>query len=61
MNYAPLARIALRYIVGAVFMGSATIGDTLAADPDIVAVAALVIGAVVETAYAMAKRKGWKT
>jgi hypothetical protein len=31
MNYAPLARIALRYGVGASFIGSAEIGERLAA------------------------------
>jgi len=59
MNYAPIARIVLRYIIGGV-IGAAQ-GDMLAADPDIVTFAALAIGAAVEGAYAIAKRKGWAT
>lgn len=59
MTYAPVARIALRYGVGAV-IGMAQ-ADQLAADPDLVTSLALAIGAVVEGAYALAKRKGWTT
>ena len=59
MEYAPIARIILRYGIGAV-IGMAQ-GDMLAADPDIVTITALGIGAGVELAYAMAKRKGWAT
>lgn len=59
MQYAPIARIVLRYVIGGV-IGAAQ-GDMLAADPDVVTVAALAIGAAVEAAYAMAKRKGWAT
>ena len=58
MNYAPIARIVLRYIVGAGLMGSEQIGEQLAADPDIVFSTALAVGAAVEAAYAWAKRKG---
>lgn len=59
MNYAPIARIILRYLVGAI-VGLAQ-GNMLAADPDLVTVTALAIGAAVEAAYALAKRKGWTT
>ena len=59
MNYAPIARIALRYIVGAV-IGAAQ-GDMLAGDPDVVSVVALGVGFAVEAAYAYAKRNGWAT
>lgn len=59
MQYAPIARIILRYVIGAV-IGAAQ-GDMLAADPDVVTVAALGLGAAVEGAYALAKRKGWAT
>lgn len=59
MNYAPIARIILRYGIGAV-IGMAQ-GDMLAADPDLVTVVALGIGAGVELAYGVAKRKGWAT
>lgn len=61
MDYAPLARIILRYLVGAGMMGSVQIGDTLATDPDLVFYAAMGIGFVVETAYAWAKRVGGNT
>ena len=61
MSYAPLARIILRYIVGAGIMGSAQIGDQLAADPDLILYASMGVGAVVEAAYALSKRKGWNT
>jgi hypothetical protein len=59
MNYAPLARIIIRYIVGAIVGMDA--GATIAGDPDMVTVVALGIGAAVEAAYAIAKRKGWAT
>ena len=59
MNYAPIARVLIRYIVGAVIgMDGAAI---LVGDPDVVTVVALGIGAAVEVAYTMAKRKGWAT
>jgi len=61
MTYGPITRIILRYVVGGVFMGSQAIGDQLAADPDIVAIASLGMAAVVEAVYAFAKRKGWAT
>lgn len=61
MNYAPLARIILRYIIGGVVVGSAAVGEKLAADPDFVAIAALALGFVIEGLYAAAKRKGWAT
>lgn len=61
MTYAPLARIILRYLVGAAIMGSPMIGEQLAADADLVAVAAMLIGVGVEATYAIAKRKGWAT
>ena len=58
-NYAPIARIILRYIVGAGIMGSSQIGEQIAADPDLVFYASMGVGAVVESAYAYSKRKGW--
>jgi len=61
MNFAPLARIVLRYIVGAGLMGSQHIGDTLATDPDLVLMLSVGIGIAVEAGYAIAKRKGWAT
>lgn len=61
MTYGPIIRIVLRYIVGAGLMGSHAIGEQLAADPDIVMIGALALGAVVEFFYAMARRKGGAT
>ena len=58
-DWAPLARIALRYIIGGILGMEA--GDLLAGDPDVVFYVALGIGAVVEVIYAYAKRKGWAT
>jgi len=57
MTYAPIARILIRYGVGAV-IGLAQ-AEQLAADPDIVTFAALAVGAAVEGLYALAVRKGW--
>lgn len=57
MDWAPLARIVLRYIIGGVIVAGQ--GDMLAADPDLVTMVALGIGAAVEGLYVFAKRKGW--
>jgi hypothetical protein len=61
MDYAPIARIILRYLVGAGLMGSAQIGDMIAQDPDLVVMLSLALGAAVEGGYAWAKKKGGKT
>lgn len=61
MDYAPIARIILRYLIGAGIAGSTQIGDYLAADPDLVLYVSLGLGAAVEGVYAFAKRKGWAT
>ena len=59
MNYGPIARIIIRYIVGLIIGADAA--DTLAGDPDVVTLVAMVVGATVEGAYTMAKRRGWAT
>lgn len=59
MNYAPLARILLRYGVG-IALGT-EVGQLLAGDADMVAVVALLIGAATEVVYAQAKKRGWAT
>lgn len=59
MNYAPIARIILRYAVGAIV--GASQAELLIGDPDVVSMIAVALGAVVEAAYVMAKRKGWAT
>jgi preprotein translocase subunit Sec61beta len=61
MSWAPLARILLRYVAGAGILGSAALGDKLAADPDLVLYLSLGIAAGVEAAYGYAKTKGWRT
>lgn len=61
MNLGPVARIVLRYVVGGLIMGSASIGERLAADPDLVMAVAALLGAAVEGAYWLAKRRGWRT
>lgn len=57
MTWAPIARIIIRYIVGLVIGMDAA--DTLAGDPDVVTVAAAVIGLLVEAIYALAVKYGW--
>lgn len=59
MNFGPLARIVLRYGVG--YFAGSQIGEALAMDQDIVLIVALGMGAAIEGAYALAKRKGWAT
>lgn len=64
MTYAPIARIVLRYVVGAAVMygliGAET-GEYLVVDPDLAMLVGAIIGGVVEFAYAYAKKKGWAT
>lgn len=59
----PYVRIALRYGVGAVI--GYEVGNQLAADPDVIAVATAVsaaaVGFATEGFYALAKRFGWRT
>lgn len=59
MDYAPIARIIIRYLVGAA-VGMDT-GGILAADPDVVTFVALGLGLAVEMIYGIAKRYGWAT
>lgn len=61
MNLAPIVRIFLRYVVGGLFVGSAAVGEELAADPDLVMALSLILGVAVEAAYVFAKKKGWMT
>lgn len=61
MNYGPIVRIILRYVVGGLFIGSHAVGERLAADPDLVAIGAFVLGALVEVAYIWAKKTGRNT
>lgn len=59
MNLGPLARIILRYGIG--YLAGSHAGEALALDADAVLVLSLALGAAVEGAYALAKRKGWAT
>lgn len=61
MDYGPIVRIILRYIVGAFVMGSAEAGEYLAADPDLIFFGSLVVGGLVEVFYAIAKKRGGAT
>lgn len=59
MDYAPIARIIIRYAVGLIVGADAA--GLMAADPDMVTVAAVAIGGAVEVWYSIAKKKGWIT
>jgi hypothetical protein len=59
MDWAPWARIALRYGIG--YLAGSEAGEALSLNPDAVLVVAFAMGAAVEAAYAFAKRKGWAT
>ena len=59
MNFAPIARIILRYGIG--YMVGSQAGDALALDPDAVLMLSLALGALVEIIYTLAKRRGWAT
>lgn len=61
MDYAPWIRISLRYIIGAGLFGSTEIGELLATDPDLIAAGCVLVGFIIETAYVVAKRRGWRT
>lgn len=60
-NYAPYARVILRYLVGGAVVGSVAAGDKLAADPDLVLALAAAISFAVELAYMRARRTGGPT
>lgn len=59
MDFAPLARIVLRYGIG--YLAGSGAGEALALDQDAVNMLALAMAAAVEGLYALAKRKGWAT
>lgn len=58
-QYAPFARIILRYGVGLAV--GLNMGEELAADPDLVLAVAMLIGLGVEALYIHARRKGKAT
>lgn len=59
---AVIARIACRYIAGALiakgFLDQGT-GDTLATDPDVLMLVGMGLGLATEGAYALAHKFGW--
>lgn len=59
MDFGPISRIILRYGIG--YLAGSEAGEMLALDQDAVLMLSLALGAVVEGAYALAKRKGWAT
>ena len=58
-NIGPFARIILRYGIG--YLAGSEVGEMLAMDPDAVLLLSLCMGAAVEGAYVLAKRRGWAT
>lgn len=58
----PYIRIALRYIAGYLVLKGlipADLAEMIVNDPEIAAAIGLIIAALVETAYALARRLGW--
>ena len=60
----PITRIALRYLSAALVTYGLLphdVGAQIAVDPDVIALAGIVLGAAVEGVYALAKSRGWVT
>ncbi len=61
---AVIARIALRYLAAALVTAGyldADLGNQIGADPDLIMLVGLALGAGVEMAYAVAKKMRWTT
>lgn len=61
---AVIARIALRYLAAALVTAGyldADLGNQIGADPDLIMLIGLALGAGVEMAYAVAKKMRWAT
>lgn len=62
---APLTRVLLRYIGGALIASGLAISPSTLTDPDVVQVACFLIGLICSAAsegwYALARKKGWST
>ncbi len=61
---AVIARIALRYLAAALVTAGyldADLGNQIGADPDLIMLVGLALGAGVEMAYAVAKKMRWAT
>ena len=64
MNFAPISRIILRYLAGALVTYGVVpvdVGAQIAMDPDLIAMLGLTLAALVELIYNLAKRRGWAT
>lgn len=60
VHLAPIARIAARYVSGALISyGYVTPADAAALEPEIVLIAGSVLGLITEAIYAIAVKKGW--
>ena len=59
MDFGPVARIILRYGIG--YFAGSELGEQLSLDPDLVLIVSLGLGAAVEAAYALAKKRGGAT
>jgi hypothetical protein len=63
VDYAPIARIAARYIIGTV--AGAAVSDAILNDPDLLNMLTMAISTAaayaVEKIYAIAKARGWAT
>jgi hypothetical protein len=59
MDFAPIARIILRYAIG--YFAGSELGEQLALDTDLVLILSLGLGAAVEAAYVLAKKRGGAT
>ena len=59
MDYAPWARIVLRYGIG--YFAGSEMGEQLTANPDLVMALSVAMGAAVEWIYVLAKNRGGKT
>lgn len=57
--HAPLARILIRYVIGALI--GADMAGALAADSDVVLVLATLLGLGNEALWLLARRRGWAT
>lgn len=60
-DYAPFARIILRYLAAGSYMGSEVVGGATGLDPDMVEVVSILIGVAVEFVYARARKFGGAT
>jgi hypothetical protein len=61
---APIARILLRYVAAALVtygLIPQEVGAQIAVDPDLLTLAGVALGSIVEVGYVLARRLGWAT